>query len=119
MKAASRTKNLFVPVALFTVKLCEDAGKEVELLDELLSSKKSDAELEVYRQLAKEKSGGWSLTEQGLLLKDDRLFVPERTTFTHEYWNTSIWTKHFATRAETRCGVWYRTDTSGHDTWEM
>ncbi|KAG5949444.1 hypothetical protein E4U58_001991, partial [Claviceps cyperi] len=71
MKAASRTKNLFVPVALFTGKLCEDAGKEVELLDELLQSNKSDAELEGYRQLAKEKSGGWSLTEQGLLLKGD------------------------------------------------
>ncbi|CCE34269.1 uncharacterized protein CPUR_08201 [Claviceps purpurea 20.1] len=54
--------------------------KDVELLDELLQSNKSDAELEAYRKLAREKSGGWSLTEQGLLLKGDRLFVPERNS---------------------------------------
>ncbi|KAG5960137.1 hypothetical protein E4U58_004745 [Claviceps cyperi] len=68
MKVASQTKNLFVPVALFTGKLCKDAGKEVELLQ----SNESDAELEAYHQLAKEKSSGWNLTEQGLLLKGDQ-----------------------------------------------
>lgn len=77
-KAASLTKSLFIPVAMLTGKLCEDVSKDVELLDELLQSNKSDAELEAYRKLAREKLGGWSFTEQGLLLKGDRLFVPER-----------------------------------------